>query len=94
MGIPLGQVAMLNEPSRTRIAFDTVIGQETNAESITFAETMPVVSTHCDNPTFQDRGNLSYEGYADFRRLYGDRLIGRSEMPSRWALLRIAAGGR
>src|SRR5581483_11848936 len=26
------------------------------------------------------------------RRLYGERLTGRSEMPSRWALLRIAAG--
>jgi hypothetical protein len=32
--------------------------------------------------------------YADFRRLYGERLTGRSEMPSRWALLRIAPSGR
>ena len=33
--------------------------------------------------------------FADFdARLYGERFTGRREIPSRWALLRMPAGGR
>src|SRR5215204_1129472 len=38
--------------------------------------------------------NLTAQISACFARLYGERFVGRSEMPSRCALLRIAVGGR
>ncbi|MBR0869002.1 hypothetical protein JQ633_01425 [Bradyrhizobium tropiciagri] len=38
--------------------------------------------------------NLRLPIHHRLRRLYGERLVGRNDMPSRWALLRIAAGGR